>query len=196
MNLNKIHLIGLASLVGISLSLVIIGGTISAWCIKVGSRYECESLFYSDENFSCLFKLFPAGIILCLIISLIMFIMLIIINAGKEYQFVARLVNIFVLSLAIIFIMIILLQWFHPPLHSSKNIIIATMIGNNTEQISFSKISSKDPLYLPALEAQKRSTATHRYNLNHGPNLFFASFVLLLFTLLIFVIIHRVNEFI
>jgi hypothetical protein len=127
-----------------------------------------------------------------------MFLILIIIrNAKKEYQLVARFLNILVLSLAIILIMIVLLQWFHSPSHQPKNIIIATVSdGNGTERhVVFSRISSKDPLYLPALEARQRSIATYRYNINHGPNLFFASFILLLFALIVFVIVHRINEF-
>ena len=197
MGLNNIHLIILASLVIISLSLIIIGGILSAWCIKLGQRYECHSLFQSDENFSCLFKLIPTGIIFCLIISLFMFVILIFIQTKKEYQLITRFVNIFVLSIAIVLIMIVLLQWFHPPSNSSKNILMATIIDkgeNNTPQILFAKISPKDPLYLPALEAQKRTIPTYRYNLNHGPNLFFASFVLLFLTLISFIIVHRINE--
>jgi hypothetical protein len=199
MALKYLHLIGLASLVGISLTLVIIGGSISAWCVKVGHRLECHSLFHSNENFSCHFKLIPTGIIICLSFSLLMFIILILIrHAKKEYQLVAKFVNILVLSLAIILIMIVLLQWFHPPLHGSKNIIIATVSDGNgsNRHVVFSRISSKDPLYLPALEARQRSMGTsYRYNVNHGPNLFFASFILLLFTLIIFVIVHQINEF-
>jgi amino acid transporter len=199
MGFNNFHLIFLASLVAISLSLIIIGGSISAWCIKVGDRFECHSLFYSHDNFSCLFKLIPTGIIFCLIISLFMFMILIIVNAKKEYQLITRFVNILVLSIAIVLIMIVLLQWFHPPLHASKNILIATVSGkneNNSGQTVFSSISSKDPLYLQAFEAQRRSTAIHHYNINHGPNLFFATFILLLLTLVVFVIVHRVNELI
>jgi hypothetical protein len=41
-----------------------------------------------------------------------------------------------------------------------------------------------------------RTIVTYRYNLNYGPNLFFASFIILLIALLAFVIVHRVNEFI
>jgi hypothetical protein len=199
MSLSTIHLIVLASLVAISLSLIIIGGSLSAWCIKVGNRYECYSLFHSNDNFSCLFKLIPSGIIFCLIISLLMFMILIIINVKKEYQLVTRFVNILVLSIAIVLIMIVLLQWFHPPSHSSKSILIATMSGkngNNSGDIVFSKITSKDPFYLQAYEAQKRAISTYHYNINHGPNLYFASFIILLFSLLVFVIVHRVNEFI
>jgi len=199
MGLNKIHLIALASLVAISLSLIIIGGTISAWCIKIGNRLECHSLFYSNDKFSCLFKLIPAGIIFCLSISLLMFIILIIIHLKKEYQLIIKFINILVLSMAIILIMIVLLQWFHPPSYSSKNILIARMIGktaNSSGEILFSKITSKDPLYLQALEAQGRVIPPYRYNINHGPNLFFASFIILLFILLVFVILHRVNDLI
>jgi hypothetical protein len=199
MAFNNFHLIFLASLVAISLTLVIVGGSISAWCVKVGHRFECHSLFHSQENFSCLFKLLPTGVIFCLIISLLMFVILITIQAKKEYQIATRFINILVLSIAIILIMIVLLQWFHPPSHASKNIVIAIVSGktaNGSEQIVFSSISSKDPAYVQALEAQRRSIATHRYNLNHGPNLFFASFVLLLFTLIVFIIMHRVKDFI
>ena len=200
MALKYLHLIGLAIVVGISLSLVIVGGSIPAWCLKVGQIVECHSLFHSNDNFSCLFKLLPAGVIICLSFSLLMFILLMIIrNAKKEYQLVARFVNILVLSIAIVLIMIVLLQWFHPPSHHSKSIIIATISeGNGTERhVVFSRITSKDPLYLPALEAQARQRSmANRYNINHGPNLFFASFILLLFTLITFVIVHRINEFV
>jgi len=194
MALNNIHLIVLASLTAISLVLIIVGGSISAWCIKVGNRFECHSLFHSNDNFSCIFKLIPTGIIFCLIISLFMFIILIIIRARKEYQLVTRFVNILVLSIAIILIMIVLLQWFHPPSNSSKNILIARISGkteNNSEPIVFGTISSDNPLYLQALEVQRQSIVTHRYNINHGPNLFFSSFIILLIVLLAFIILHR-----
>ena len=199
MPLKYLHLIGLASLVGISLALVIIGGSISAWCTKVGQRFECHSLFHSNENFSCQFKLLPAGVIICLSFSLLMFVILILIrNAKKEYQLAGRFVNILALSFAIVLIMIVLLQWFHPPSQSSKSIIIATISeeNNSTRHVVFSRISSKDPLYLPALEARQHSTAKHRHSVNHGPNLFFAALILLLFTLIAFVILHRINEFV
>lgn len=190
MGLNRVYLISLAVLVGISLILIVVGGSISAWCTKIGSNYECHSLFYSNENFSCLFKLIPAGVIICLSLSLIMFIVLLLIsNAKKEYQLVARFVNIFVLSLAIIFIMIVLLQWFHPSSHASKNILIARLLEK--DEIEFSKITSKDSLYLTALEVQQRSLAIHRVKLNHGPNLFSSAFAILLFTLIFFIILHR-----
>lgn len=201
MALRYLHLLALACLVIISLVLIIIGGSLSAWCVKVANRFACHSLFYSNENFSCLFKLLPTSVIICLSISFVMFIILMIIReAKKEYQLVARFVNILVLSLAIVFIMIILLQWFHPPSLTSKPLIIATIsdpIGNQTEpEINFSIITSKDPLYLPALEAQQRSIATYGYKINHGPNLFFAALILVLTTLLIFIIVHRVEEFV
>jgi hypothetical protein len=196
MGLSNFHLIFLASLVAISLVLVITGGSLSAWCIKYGHRFECHSLFHSDENFSCLFKLLPTGIIICLIISLIMFMILIIIHAKKEYQLVTRFVNIIVLSIAIILILIVLLQWFHPPSYSLKNILIGKTLENKTADIEFTSVSQKDPLYFQALEAKQRTIVTYRYNINHGPNLFFASFIILLIALLAFVIVHRVNEFI
>ena len=197
MGLNKIHLIFLASLVAISLTLIIVGGSLSAWCIKLGNRFECHSLFHSNENFSCLFKLIPTGIILCLSISLIMFIILIIIHAKKEYHIVTRFVNILVLSIAIVFILIVLLQWFHPPSYSSKKILIGIIPNNKTSNETIIRsIASNDSLYYQILEAKQRTIVTYRYNLNHGPNLFFASFIILLIALLAFVIVHRVNEFI
>lgn len=198
MILNNIHLISLASLTAISLILIIVGGSLSAWCIKVGNRFECHSLFYSNDNFSCLFKLLPAGIIFCLIISIFMFIILITIHPKKEYQLATRFVNILVLSIAIVLIMIILLQWFHPSSDASKTILIATISrksGTSEDHIDFARITSKDSLYLPALEARRQSMVTHRYNINHGPNLFFASFILLLIALIAFVILHRAEFF-
>jgi hypothetical protein len=193
MALNNIHLIVPASLTAISLVLIIVGGSLSAWCIKVGNRFECHSLFHSNDNFSCIFKLIPTGIIFCLIISFFMFIILITIRARKEYQLVTRFVNILVLSVAIILIMIVLLQWFHPPSNLSKNILIARISGKteNSAPIVFETISSDNPLYLKALEVKRQSIVTHRYNINHGPNIFFASFILLLIALLAFVILHR-----
>lgn len=202
MALRYLHLIALACSVVISIVLIIVGGSLSAWCVKVANRFECHSLFHSDENFSCLFKLLPTSVIICLTLSFIMFIILMIIrNTKKEYQLVARFVNILVLSMAIVFIMIILLQWFHPPSFDSKTLVIATVsdpVGNSTEpEIRFSKISSKDPLYLPALEARQSSKGTsYAYKINHGPNLFFAALILVLLTLLVFVITHRANEFV
>ncbi|CAF1317520.1 unnamed protein product [Adineta ricciae] len=192
----NLRLISLAGFTAIALALIITGGWISAWCIKVGDRFECYSLFQSDHTFSCLFKLIPTGIILCLIVSLLMFLILIIIQAKKEYQLVTRFVNILVLSIAIILIMIVLLQWFHLPTHTSKNIIIARIVGqtaNHTGELVFGTISSNDPLYLAASDAQRQAFVSSRYNLNHGPNLFFASFVILLITLLAFVILHHIE---
>ncbi|CAF0992773.1 unnamed protein product [Rotaria sp. Silwood1] len=207
--LTHYHLICLTGLVAISLTLIIVGGSLSAWCIRYGNAFECHSLFHSDRGFSCLFKLIPTGIIFCLIISLIMFIILIIGQvcieysgiAKKEYQLVARLVNILVLSIAIILIMIVLLQWFHPPEHSSKNIVIAmTPIQdetNNTsktkqERIIFATISPDDPSYLKAIGARRRSMLIYHQNIHHGPNLFFAAFIILFIALLGFVIAHRI----
>ncbi|CAF1273086.1 unnamed protein product [Rotaria sp. Silwood1] len=207
--LTHYHLICLTGLVAISLTLIIVGGSLSAWCIRYGNAFECHSLFHSDRGFSCLFKLIPTGIIFCLIISLIMFIILIIGQvcigysgiAKKEYQLVARLVNILVLSIAIILIMIVLLQWFHPPEHSSKNIVIAmTPIQdetNNTsktkqERIIFATISPDDPSYLKAIGARRRSVLIYHQNIHHGPNLFFAAFIILFIALLGFVIAHRI----
>ncbi|CAF0725297.1 unnamed protein product [Rotaria sordida] len=203
------HLICLTGFVAISLTLIIVGGSLSSWCIRYGTAFECHSLLHSDRVFSCLFKLIPTGIIFCLIISLFMFIILIIGQvcieytgiAKKEYQLVARLVNILTLSIAIILIMIVLLQWFHPPLNSSKNILIA-MVSTQEEtndtskpkqqRITFATISPDDPSYLNAMGAQRRSMLTYHKNFNHGPNLFFAAFIILFITLLGFVIGHRI----
>ena len=85
--------------------------------------------------------------------------------------------------------MIVLLQWFHPSSHASKNILIARLLEK--DEIEFSKITSKDSLYLTALEVQQRSLAIHRVKLNHGPNLFSSAFAILLFTLIFFIILHR-----
>jgi hypothetical protein len=200
--LTKFHLLFLAILVAISLILIIIGGLLSAWCIKEGNAYTCHSLFHSDEIFSCLFKLIPSGIIFCLSISLLMFSILISIQiyieyygiTKKEYQLVARFVNILVLSLAIILIMIVLLQWFHPRSHSSKNFIIAMMSDTNdttNQSVVFETISVNHPAYLRILEIQRQSMVTYGRSINHGPNLFFASFIILLIALLGFVIVNR-----
>lgn len=207
--LTHYHLMWLTGLVSISLALVIVGGSLSAWCIRYGETFECHSLFYSDRAFSCLFKLVPAGVIICLILSLIMFIILTIGHvyfeyggiAKREYQLVARLVNILVLSIAIILIMFVLLQWFHPPVNSSRKIIIAKIPAledannvsqNKLERISFETISPDHPSYLKAIGAQRRSMLIYDQNIHHGPNLFFAAFIILFLTLLIFVIAHEI----
>ena len=206
--LTHYHLICLASLVAISLVLIIVGASLSAWCIRYGNTFECHSLLHSERAFSCLFKLIPTGTILCLIISLFMFIILIIGQvhieytgiAKKEYQLVARLVNILSLSIAIILIMIVLLQWFHPPSHASKNILIAMIPAyeenNNsskTESIIFGSVSPDDPSYLKAINARRRSMADYHNTFHHGPNLFFSAFIILFISLLAFVISHRMS---
>lgn len=202
------HLICLTGLVAASLTMIIVGGSLSAWCIHYGDTFECHSLFHSDRAFSWRFKLLPTGVIICLILSLIMFIILIIGHvyieyggiAKKEYQFVARLVNILTLSLAIILIMFILFQWFHPPSYSSRKVLMAMIPPsddtNNASQqkrdrILFATISPDNPSYLRAIGAQRRSMLTYDENIHHGPNLFFAAFLILFLTLLIFVIAHE-----
>jgi hypothetical protein len=204
--LTHFHLLFLASLVTLSLALIIIGGSISAWCIRYGNTFECHSLLYSDRAFSCLFKLVPTGIILCLILSLFMFVILIIGQvyieysgiAKKEYQLVARVVNILVLSISIVLIMTVLLQWFHPPAHSSKNILVAltptkdsTNDTSKQERVLFVTISPDNPSYLKAIGARRQSILKYRQSLNHGPHLFFASFIILFISLLGFVLAHR-----
>ncbi|UJR08350.1 hypothetical protein I4U23_012621 [Adineta vaga] len=168
LNLTKLHLIILAGLTAISLALIITGGWISAWCIRVGNRFECYSLFQSNDTFSCLFKLIPTGVILCLIISLLI------------YCFDNDCLTSMVSSTCT----------------DIEELIIARLVGkteNSTGELVFGTISSKDPLYLAASEAQRQAFVSSRYNLNHGPNLFFASFVILLIALLAFVILHRVE---
>lgn len=206
--LTHYHLICLAGLVGVSLVLIIVGGSLPAWCIRYGDTYECHSLLHSERAFSCLFKLIPTGVILCLILSLFMFVILIIGQvhieysgiAKKEYQFVARFVNILVLSIAIILIMVVLLQWFHPPAHSSKSILMAMIppsSGANKplkqDDILFVTISRDNPSYLNAIGVRRKSMLTYHKNFHHGPNLFFAAFILLFFALLAFVIAHRMS---
>ncbi|CAF3313820.1 unnamed protein product [Rotaria socialis] len=208
--LTHYHLIGLTGVVAVSLILVIVGGSLAAWCIRYGETFECHSLLHSERAYSCLFKLMPTGVIFSLIISLFMFIILIIGRvyaeytgiAKKEYQLVARLVNIFALSLAIVLVMIVLLQWYHPSTNSSAKILIAMVpisepANNSTkpkkeENIVFQLISSDHPLYLKAVAAKRRSITSYHENLNHGPNIFFAAAILLFITLLIFVLAHRV----
>jgi hypothetical protein len=207
--LTHYHLICLAGLVVISLVLIIVGGSLSAWCIRYGDTFECHSLLHSGRAFSCLFKLIPTGVILCLILSLFMFIILIIGQlhieysgiAKKEYQLVARIVNILVLSLSIILIMVVLLQWFHPPSHASKNILIAMIPSydesNNTskkESIIFRTILPDNPSYLQAIGARRQPMARYHQNFHHGPNLFFAAFIILFISLLAFVIAHRLSN--
>lgn len=206
--LTHYHLICLAGLVSVSLVLIIVGGSLPAWCIRYGDKFECHSLLHSDRAFSCLFKLIPTGVILCLILSLFMFVILIIGQvhieysgiAKKEYQLVARFVNILVLSIAIILIMVVLLQWFHPPAHLSKNIVIAMVPPHDDtnkplkqDDIIFATISPDNPSYLNAIGVRRRSMLTYHQTFHHGPNLFFAAFIILFFALLAFVIAHRMS---
>jgi hypothetical protein len=207
--LTHYHLICLAGLVAISLVLIIVGGSLSAWCIRYGDTFECHSLLHCDRAFSCLFKLVPTGAILCLIVSLFMFVILIIGQAyieysgiaKKEYQLVARCVNILALSLAIVLIMVVLLQWFHPPAHTTKNILIAmipphdqTSNALKEDRIIFATIPPDYPSYLKAIGARRRSMLTYHQNIHHGPNLFFAAFIILFIALLGFVIGHRMSN--
>lgn len=209
--LSHYHLICLTGLVTISLTLIILGGSLSAWCIPYGNAYECHSLLHSDRAFSCLFKLIPTGIILCLIFSILMFIILIIGQvcieysgiAKKEYQLVARLVNIIALSLAIILIVTVLLQWFHPSANSSKNILVAmippkddaaNLSKQKQEGIIFATIRPDDPSYLKAIGARRLSMISYDQTINHGPNLFFAALIILFFTLLVFALAHQISD--
>lgn len=205
---TQYHLIILTGLVATSLLLIVIGGSLSGWCIRYGTTFECYSLFYSERAYSCFFKLIPTGVVFSLILSIFMFIVLIIGHvyaeytgiAKKEYQDIARFVNIFALSAAIVLIMIVLLQWYQPPANASKKIIIAMIrINKDTnstskskeEEMNFIAISPDNPSYLEAIGANRRPMTNYHPNLNHGPNLFFAAFIIVFVTLLIFVLGHR-----
>lgn len=203
--LTHYHLIGLASLIAIALILILVGGSLSAWCIRYEDTFECHSLLHSERGFSCLFKLIPVGIILCLILSLFMFIILIIGQvhreytglAKKEYQLVARFVNILLLSICIILIMIVLLQWFHPPAQESKSLsIVLLRTGEKTGKESKHElnISPNNPAYLQAIGARRQSILNYHQMIHHGPNLFFAAFIIVFVALLAFVMAHRMSE--
>lgn len=208
--LTHFHLIVLAGLVGVSLTLVIVGASLSAWCIRYRTSFECHSLFNSERTFSCLFKLVPAGIIFCLILSLVMFIILIIGKAHveysgvakREYQLIARIVNIVALSTAIVLIMFVCLQWFHPPAHAFKPVIISMTPLKNEQNRAASKIerfrpvpiSPEDPHYLEMIGAHREPILDYRQSNNHGPHLFFAAFVIIFLTLLAFIIGHRLGN--
>lgn len=200
--LTHYHLIFLAGLVAVSLLLIIIGGSLPAWCIRYGNTFECHSLLYCERGFSCLFKLIPTAAILFLILSLFMFVILIVGQAyleysgiaKKEYQIIARFVNILALSLAIILIMLVLLQWFHPPAHATKNISIALISPQDKPDIVYATISPDNPSYLKAIGAKRQSMLNYYENINHGPNLFFAAFIILFIALLGFVMGHRMSN--
>jgi hypothetical protein len=205
--LIRFHLIGITCLVIISLLLIVIGGSLSAWCLHQDQLLQCYSLFYSDSTFSCLFKLLPVGVIFCLTVSLIMFAILLILQIyrqtfnviHKEYQNLVRLVNIVVLSISIVLIMIILLQWFYAPMNTMTSILIARVASGNANDINqqkfeFERLLSNDPIYSSVLLAQRQASAKHSYTINHGPNMFVAAFCLLLSVLLIFISMHRVID--
>lgn len=207
--LTHYHLIALAGLVAIALILVLVGGLLPAWCIRYEDTFECHSLLHSERGFSCLFKLIPVGIIICLILSLFMFIILIIGQvhreysglAKKEYQLVARFVNILLLSIAIILIMVVLLQWFHPPANASKSLsIVMVPVHDRTdkaikqEQMVLANVSPNNPEYLKAIGAHRQSILKYHQIIHHGPNLFFAAFVIVFIALLAFVIAHRMSN--
>jgi hypothetical protein len=141
--------------------------------------------------------------------SILMFVVLIIGQvrveysgiAKKQYQLVARLVNILFLSVSIILIMIVLLQWFHPPSHSTKPIrLTLTLVRNGTNQTSYSGrtqtiwIPPNNPSYLKALGIQRQPLADYRQKLNHGPNLFFAAFIIIFLALLGFVLGYQIDR--
>lgn len=195
----------------IALALIIVGGSLSAWCIRYGNAYECHSLLHSERGFSCLFKLIPVAIVLCLILSLFMFVVLIVGQvyveynglAKKEYQLVARCVNIFALSLAIILIMTVLLQWSHPPAHATKSISVALIPSpkadvNGTikeEPAKLVAVAPDNPSYLKAIGVERYSILNYHKTFHHGPNLFFASFIIVFIALLGFIMGHRVSYY-
>ena len=204
--ITHFHLIVLAGLVSVALVLVVIGGSVPAWCIRHGDTFECHSLLQSERGFSCLFKLLPTSIIVCIILSLFMFVTLIIGQvrieysgiAKRQYQFVARLVNILALSTAIVLIMFVLLQWFHPPSHTAKNDLLAMIPlndssknANNEQKLKMIPIPADHKAYLEAVGAKIQPIKDYRLSKNHGPNLFFAAFIILFIALLSFVGAHR-----
>ena len=202
--LTHYHLIGLASLIAIALVLIVVGGSLPAWCIRYEDTFECHSLLNCERGFSCLFKLVPVGIILCLILSLFMFIILIIGQvhreysglAKKEYQLVARFVNILLLSISIILIMVVLLQWFHPPSQGSTSLSIVVVSPRESTdkvpaQMKLEHFSSNYLAYLKAIGARRQSILNYHQTIHHGPNLFFAAFIIVFIALLAFVMAHR-----
>ena len=203
---TRFHLLAIAFLVFIALILIVVGGFTTAWCLRYGETFECHSLFLSERAFSCLFKLIPTGIIVLLIISLITFTVLIIGEyhfqyywiVKKEYQLVARWINIISLSLSIILITLILLKWFHIPSHtdSKMNLKLVPFINTNTTsanavKIRYISISRDDPQFLKAIGAHRRPASSYRQSMNHGPNLFFSAFTILLIALISFIVGHR-----
>lgn len=205
---NHFHLIILAGLVCVALALIVIGGAISAWCIRYGHTFECHSLLHCERAFSCAFKLLPAGIIFCLLLSLFNFIILIIGQvkieysgiAKKEYQLVARWVNILALSLAIVLIMAVLFHWFHPPAYASEPIwigLVSYKTGPNgtitTGGMRYVTIPRDHPSYLKVLGINRQPVSNYRASMNHGPNLFFAAFVIVFLALLGFATGHRLS---
>ena len=200
--LVRFHLILLASIVIVSLTLIIIGGTLSAWCVHEGPLRQCFSLFYSTEPaFSCEFKLLPSTIIFCLSVSLIMFFVLILLQfcrkpgdvSHKEYKTVVRGVNIFLLSTSIVLIMIVFFLWFHSPSNPPKTFLLARAVENpdgSLGQLEFQRqIVNESNFHLSYGSAKPAA-----YSFNHGPNLFFASFVLLLIVLIAFISTKRLTN--
>ena len=200
----EFHLIFLAFLVVTSIVLIAVGGVISGWCFDEGSLHLCESLFYSNEFFSCLFKILPAGIIFCMTCSLIIFCILVGLQfywrshgfPNKEYLTAFRLLNILALSIALILIMTILLLWFLPPAASSKMVLIATPLskdGTLQEKFDFQLISANHPAYPKTVDSHRQSSAQGQYEMNHGPNLYAAAFIITFVTLIVFVVGHRIK---
>jgi hypothetical protein len=201
--LMKYHLILLAAIVGISMVLIVIGGSLSAWCVREGDVWICHSLFHSDRTFSCLFKLLPATTLFCLSISLMMFIIQVTFHfcrpysdlTRKEYRNVLRFINVFALSVSVVLIMIILLYWFHWPSSTSNPILMAirSQKSDNSVSIDYRLIGPSDPEYLPAITAQRQAIGSPEPQWNHGPNLFVASFILLFIVLLAYVSAFRLD---
>ena len=118
--------------------------------------------------------------------------------AKRQYQLVARLVNILALSSAIVLIMFVLLQWFHPPSHAAKNELLAMIplkdpnaSANNDQKPVIISIPADHKSYLEAVGARIQPIKDYRLSRNHGPNLFFAAFLILFIALLSFVGAHR-----
>lgn len=199
--LVRFHLMFLTIFVMISFTLIIIGGTLSAWCVHYGSIRHCYSLFYSTEPaFSCQFKLLPAAILFCLSLSLLMFSILILFQicrkygdvTHKEYKTLVRGVNILLLSVAIILIMIVFSLWFHSPSTPPKSFLLVRAMEKSDGSVGPLEFQ-REFLNESNFHLLHQSVKPAEYSLNHGPNLFFAAFVLLLFTLITFISTYRIS---
>ena len=200
------YLICLTSFVAISLVLIIVSGLLSTWCVQYRQHFSCYSLLQSNQ---CLIKLIITGVIICLVLSLFMFVILIVgqeyihysaIIKG-EYQLVARYVNIFALLLAIILIIIVLLQWFHPsaPSKNTSEVLIPfkkdpNRISKEEPKARSETVSEDNSSHSKIIFVRDQLNFTRHRNFNHISHLLLAAFIILIVTLLGFVIGHRVSN--